>query len=326
MLWYFPLEHLDIRYTRLMDAQITRALEARGVAFTRIRGRQINSEIETGAFLDSEATTIFKASQLEEIAWAFRKGQVRDGDRFYFSDLWFPGLEAVPYMAMFRGINNLEIWGSLHAGSWTETDYVAKLKHWAADLERGWFKLITGAFLGSEFCKRELLAKERSYNDAKFHVTGHPFSTADVLGLAGDLPPKENLVVFAGRLDDEKQPWEFERLAEALRDRAQFVRTYDLKLSKPEYFRLLARAKVVFSAALQENFGYAMLEAATLGATPVVPNRLAYPEIWPEACLYNSFEEAVEKTARFLEEPLNLKHVAARYDGAVDAMLRIMLL
>ncbi len=56
------------------------------------------------------------------------------------------------------------------------------------------------------------------------------------------------------------------------------------------YTELLARCDVVVSTARQENFGLSVVEAAFAGAHPLVPHRLAYPEVlpapWHAACLY----------------------------------------
>jgi len=58
------------------------------------------------------------------------------------------------------------------------------------------------------------------------------------------------------------------------------------------YLETVSSCDVVVSSAIQENFGLAVVEAIACGARPVLPNRLAYPEIIPQrfhqACLYES--------------------------------------
>ncbi len=65
--------------------------------------------------------------------------------------------------------------------------------------------------------------------------------------------------------------------------------------SRREYASLLARCDVVVSTAIQENFGIAVIEAALAGCQPLLPHRLAYPEIIPaefhEKCLYGSDDD-----------------------------------
>ena len=55
------------------------------------------------------------------------------------------------------------------------------------------------------------------------------------------------------------------------------------------------------SFALQENFGFSMLEARYLGCKVIVPNRLVYPELYHPDDLYNTFDEACGMVENNLE-------------------------
>ena len=56
--------------------------------------------------------------------------------------------------------------------------------------------------------------------------------------------------------------------------------------SRTEYADLLGRAHLVVSTARHEFFGVSVLEAVHAGARPVVPDRLAYPELFPARFRY----------------------------------------
>ena len=58
--------------------------------------------------------------------------------------------------------------------------------------------------------------------------------------------------------------------------------------SRHEYLDQLARADIALSTAWQEFQGLAVMEAVQRGAIPVVPDRLAYTEIYPQSCRYAS--------------------------------------
>ena len=60
----------------------------------------------------------------------------------------------------------------------------------------------------------------------------------------------------------------------------------DEPASREEYAALLASADVAVSTAENEFFGLAMIEACYAGCTPLVPDRLAYPELYPREYRY----------------------------------------
>ncbi len=62
-----------------------------------------------------------------------------------------------------------------------------------------------------------------------------------------------------------------------------------------EYRALLSRAQIAVSTADHEFFGVAMIEATHLGAYPLVPDRLAYPELFPAVHRYADDDALVER-------------------------------
>ncbi|MFO7551494.1 MAG: hypothetical protein R6W80_08795, partial [Haliea sp.] len=72
------------------------------------------------------------------------------------------------------------------------------------------------------------------------------------------------------------------RLREALPERI----VADGRLPLKEYRALLGRASIAVSTARHEFQGLAMLEAASAGARPLVPDALCYPEQYPPAYRY----------------------------------------
>lgn len=74
--------------------------------------------------------------------------------------------------------------------------------------------------------------------------------------------------------------------------------------SKEKYRDWLKRGSIVISTARQENFGIAVVEAIRFGCIPLLPHRLSYPEILPEAFhsdfLYKDRRELVEKLSHLL--------------------------
>jgi len=110
--------------------------------------------------------------------------------------------------------------------------------------------------------------------------------------------------------------------------------------SKQEYHEWLKRGTIVVSTADQENFGISTVEAVRFGCLPLLPQRLAYPEILPEKyhpfCLYDTQEELVEKIGNALTrtdrfEPLRAdlslsmarfawENLISSYDGELSSL------
>ena len=67
--------------------------------------------------------------------------------------------------------------------------------------------------------------------------------------------------------------------------------------SQQDYHGILSAADIVFSTALHEFQGLAVLEAVASACMPVVPDRLVYPELLPATCRYPSLLEHPEREA-----------------------------
>ena len=60
----------------------------------------------------------------------------------------------------------------------------------------------------------------------------------------------------------------------------------DGRLPRDDYRDVIARAGIAVSTSNHEFLGISMLEAASAGCVPLVPDALCYPELYPEACRY----------------------------------------
>jgi glycosyltransferase involved in cell wall biosynthesis len=89
------------------------------------------------------------------------------------------------------------------------------------------------------------------------------------------------------------------------RDRYQGrIVQYGYVKSRQAYINWLKRGSIVISTAQQENFGISVIEAIRYGCVPLLPARLVYPEIIPDAfhshVLYKDKNELVQKLTRLI--------------------------
>jgi hypothetical protein len=98
---------------------------------------------------------------------------------------------------------------------------------------------------------------------------------------------KHDLILFPHRIAPEKQVEIFRDLATHL-PQYEFIVCQDTQLDKHEYHKLLGRAKIIFSANLQETLGISCYEGALVDAIPMVPDRLSYSEMYYEGFKYPS--------------------------------------
>jgi glycosyltransferase involved in cell wall biosynthesis len=101
-----------------------------------------------------------------------------------------------------------------------------------------------------------------------------------------------------------------------------------------QYRALLQRADIVLSTAIHEFFGIATVEAIYAGCMPLLPARLAYPEliplVWQPTALYRTFGEALHRLTDWCRHGVpptadlqahvrqfDWQLMAARYDDAL---------
>ncbi|MBO9313412.1 MAG: DUF3524 domain-containing protein [Chloroflexus sp.] len=110
--------------------------------------------------------------------------------------------------------------------------------------------------------------------------------------------------------------------------------------SRAAYLHLLRQADIVVSAAIQEYFGIAILEAIACGCVPLLPARLNYPDLippeWHADCLYPTdddlplaLERLIGNLPRLMQYdwsvlamPYRWQNLAPRYDATLAALVR----
>lgn len=290
---HVPLELLKERYSQQWYSWFTEEFIKNNVCHTTILPKSgLNAKIETGEFLDVIKTNSFKAEQLQCITRLFENKLVDKNTVFFFMDSWFPGLEMLAYMRNALDIP-FKIAGIFHAGTWDQHDFITKcgMKSWGRFCERAWFEILDVIFVATQFHKNliiensEYIQKCHLHLTDKIKVTGLPIYTDFV-----DTVPKEKIVVFPHRMADEKRPKDFKEMRNTLSlayPDWKFVFSKEVCKTKKEYYELLNKSAIAVSCAEQETFGIAQIEATLCGCIPVVPNQLAYKELYNSVFQYD---------------------------------------
>ena len=282
-LYNIPIESLEERYSAQWNKIFPEKFKELGIEYITIYPEPATNKINKGKFLDIVGTNHFKANQLSKICELFMEDKVKDGDVFFFHDLWFPGLEMLFYMRDALKIN-IKIGGMLHAGTYDPFDFLTQcgMAKWGNRLEQSWLNGVDFVFVATEYHKNLFLNKRDIYYEfgSKIFVTGfpHPFNISLT---PEDISKKENIVVFPHRMDPEKNPEMFREISKEFEGTDwKFIFSKEVCKNKNEYYDLLKKSKIALSFADQETWGIAQQEAMFSCCIPLVPNRLSYKEMY----------------------------------------------
>lgn len=298
MIYIVDIEAVDTRYTKQWKDYLPKQLKrSTNQTVEVISGGETPQATTPGAFLNFGGTNVYKSKQLEIIGEKFCNGQIKDGDYFLYTDAWNPTVIQLRYMAELLGVN-IRVGGLWHAGSYDPQDFLGRLigdKPWVRNAERSMFECYDNNFFASDFHINIFVEAFRdvgnyiglSTNKTKVQRVGWPMEyLANSLDSYRNMP-KENIILFPHRVAPEKQPDIFRDLRTHLPD-YELIVCQEQELTKIEYHNLLGRAKLVFSANLQETLGISWYEGALVDTIPMVPDRLSYKEMAMEQFKYPS--------------------------------------
>ena len=293
MIYIVELEPVETRYTAQWKTWLPTQMRTAGLEVKVIQGPSDAPQDTTpGAFLNFSGTNYWKSEQLKTISQMFADGTVQDGDYFLYTDAWNPTVLQLKYMSELLGVK-IKIGGMWHAGSYDPADFLGRLigdAPWVRLAEESMFNVFDHNFFATEFHIELFMASFPNVDMQKIHRVGWPMEyMVDILNDYQNPASKaeQDIVLFPHRLAPEKQVEIFKDLGKSIPD-AEFVVAQEQNLSKDEYHSLLMRSKIVFSANTQETLGISCFEGALVGATPLVPDRLSYTEMYNDKFKYPS--------------------------------------
>jgi len=299
-IYIVDIEAVDTRYTKQWKEYLPKQLQrATNTNVEVISGGDTPQATTPGAFLNFGGTNVYKSKQLEKIGEMFCNGIIKDNDYFIYTDAWNPTVVQLRYMAELLGVN-ISIGGLWHAGSYDPQDFLGRLigdKPWVRNAERSMFDCYDHNFFATQFHidlflqtfknKDEPNLDNRQVNEDKIVRAGWPMEYLATSLDSYKNMPKEDIILFPHRIAPEKQVDIFHDLSSAL-PQYEFIVCQEQQLTKNDYHNLLGRAKMVFSANLQETLGISWYEGLLVDTIPMVPDRLSYSEMADQAFKYPS--------------------------------------
>ena len=298
-IYIVDIEAVDTRYTKQWKEYLPKQLQrATNVDVEVISGGETPQATTPGAFLNFGGTNVYKSKQLEKIGEMFCNGQIETGDYFLYTDAWNPTVIQLRYMAELLGVD-VSIGGLWHAGSYDPQDFLGRLignKPWVRNAERSMFDCYDHNFFATQFhidlflqtFKNKDNPKEfQQVNEDKIKRVGWPMEYLATSLDSYKNMPKEDIILFPHRIAPEKQVDIFRDLSTAL-PQYDFIVCQEQQLTKNDYHNLLGRAKMVFSANLQETLGISWYEGLLVDTIPMVPDRLSYSEMADQPFKYPS--------------------------------------
>ena len=293
MIYIVELEPVETRYTAQWKTWLPTQMRTAGLEVKVIQGPSDAPQDTTpGAFLNFSGTNYWKSEQLKTISQMFADGTVQDGDYFLYTDAWNPTVLQLKYMSELLGVK-IKIGGMWHAGSYDPADFLGRLigdAPWVRLAEESMFNVFDHNFFATEFHIELFKESFPNVDTQKIHRVGWPMEyMVDILNDYQNPASKEDqdIVLFPHRIAPEKQVEIFKDLGKSFPN-AEFVVAQERNLSKDEYHSLLMHSKIVFSANTQETLGISCFEGALVGATPLVPDRLSYTEMYNDKFKYPS--------------------------------------
>lgn len=350
MIYLIPIEPLEERYTEQWYRWFPDFCKERKIEYKVIDGTTLVDEVQVGTFLDINSTVFYKSEQLKRIAQLFHTNQIKPGDKFFVYDIEFWGIEVIKYLSDLNKIP-VELYGFLHAASYTNGDFMQPCEPYAKHFEEGWLTVFDKIFVGSVYHKQQIL-KSRSVLDGsnKIVVTGNPYDISEVTDRI-KVPKKKDQIILSNRPDFEKRPdltldvfeilkkdqpeWNFIVTTGRkkwgtgdIRDRAlnlqeQGIITIYEGISKDKYFELLAESKIMTGNSMEENFGYCILESLVFNTIPVIENKFSHPELleYDDNLLFNNKAEQILKIKSNMSiNDSDVNHYAKKYEKSLEGI------
>jgi glycosyltransferase involved in cell wall biosynthesis len=330
-LYFVPQLPIKNRYQEDWLKIFPREFEKLGVNYETVLGGSKKSYEKKDFFSDIKQATLWELTQLQYLT-----EKVKDGDKIFFADIDFPGFSHT-FAQNIKLLEDVKIFGYLHAGSYIEGDIYSKVGLSKSQCENSYSYILDKIFVATNF-HREIFG-ESVGGTGGIEVVGFPFYRTDLPDL--DLNTERTIdVIHTSRIDKQHTDTLLIEITKNFPD-LKFVSTSpisesveNLRVIKPknrlEYYKLLSKSRIYLSTSRMDTFGIGTVEAVAMGCIPLVPDHSAFPEVIQESYYrYNNKDELKQKldyisSSHFCldpsEPPINWK----KFENSIKTMVEIM--
>lgn len=305
-IWYCPLEPYRERYTEQLLNWTQAAFARNNIEYEVVLGHLLSRDrrIALGPVLDAHGRSYWSLTQMAALVSALHR--IDRDDWIFIEDFFTPGYEALPYIFDQQGWRP-RIATRNYAQSMDPDDFTASMVRWMRPYERMVEQTADIVFVAS-MVHKELC--EIAGVGSNVRVIGLPFDSVMVRRQGPEIVQPWHVrpwqVVYASRLDREKQPHFFMDIVErcgnasigfdvclgsdaprsndptvvprlqALADKGRL--RIHAGLTKSRYYAVLAQARVQLNTARQDFVSFTALEASAFGVPTLAPAFRSFPE------------------------------------------------
>jgi hypothetical protein len=218
-------------------------------------------------------------------------------DILFYCDISFPGL----FGNVLFHKKPRKIFSFCHATSLNTLDYFEHVRYSKIHSEKAYASLSDVVFVGSDY-HRKKLQDAGIINTVITYLPYPPFSP--------QINPNRTIkIASASRPTPQKVDLDIERAVE---------KRFNLNVVRNDpkdwlhYFWFLGNSKVLLITAKEETFGYQVVDAVMNGCIPVAPNKFSYPELLPQAYLYDSEADLFDILDRAINNRLEVPQLQCR--------------
>jgi hypothetical protein len=283
---FVPQFPANMRYQEWWFNVIPHEFECRGHEVL-VLGKQAAEDMQMRRglevwFSDINMSIEFECNQIKE----YRLLDVSEYDILFHTDLSFPGL--FHNVLFHRRPEKCFVF--CHATAANYLDYYSGDYYPKFPIERLTADLYDKVFVGSYYHKNKIQFR----NSVVTYLPDSPFMSKygiekeyDIISVARPTPQK-----VTPKIEDEVE--------------ASFGPIYrPNSYTWDEYFTNLAKSKILLITSKEDTFNYTVLDAIRNGCIPVAPNKLSFPELLPEAYLYDDIDDLCYKIFSILNNKLS---------------------